>query len=305
MSDHSDIPAEKTNPVLWTAALVIFVAVVAWWFAYMFAGGAHHANQNPLAIDAGASGPVEPDHVALIASLADPAVVKEGKAVYAANCTACHGADGGVGTNAAARVFTADAFANGADPYSMYLTLKKGFQGMPAQGGLSAEEKYAVIGFIRETYLKDSNATQYIAVDDAYLAEGGANGPWPAPGGGAEGGDPVTSGKDFVVTVPVAAAMAKAERSADLASIGKAQAQLAAAANKTSDASVANALRVIAGDPKAGAYALALVKAAGKDSQADFLVLVTTPGRNSFQPELALLPQDRLAALAVAIREGN
>lgn len=309
MSEHSDTPEERSNPVLWTVAMVAFIAAVAWWFAYMYGGGAYHAHQNPLSADAGDAGPVEPDHAALIQQLDDSDMVDQGKAVYAANCTACHGADGGQGSNAAARSFLDQEFVNGADPYSMYLTLKNGLgAGMPAQGGLSAEEKYAVIAYIREEFLAESNPSQYISVDDTYLAEGGPNGPWPAPGGGGGGGDggsPASPGKDYQLTAPVAAAMARAERDVDRDAVASARARLRQAAAVADDPAVAAALQAIAEDEEAGAYVRALVDAAAEDRVAGFLRLLTDPGRDTYQPTLALLPRSRLAVLAGAIREGQ
>jgi len=187
---NEQIPAERSNPLLWTVALVGFTVGVAWWFAYMFEGGVHHAVEHPVEVTAGPSGPAVPDHAELIGSLkgGNKDMLQLGKQVYAANCTTCHGADGGVPKVEGARNFRTEPFGNGVDPYSMYRTLTEGYSGgqyqMPAQNMLDAEQKYAVIHYLRQEFVKPHNDAQEIAaITDDYISSG----EWPPP---SEGGAP-------------------------------------------------------------------------------------------------------------------
>ena len=59
---------------------------------------------------------------------------------------------------------------NGSAPRAMYRTLTKGFNQMVPQNWMTPEQKYQVIHYIREEFLKDANPTQYKKVDEAYLA---------------------------------------------------------------------------------------------------------------------------------------
>ena len=52
----------------------------------------------------------------------------------------------------------------------MYRTLTHGFGLMVPQTWMVPRQKYDVIHYIRETYVKPRNASQYIAVNDSYLS---------------------------------------------------------------------------------------------------------------------------------------
>jgi hypothetical protein len=66
--------------------------------------------------------------------------------------------------------FASGSFKNGSDPFSMYRTLSLGFGQMTPQTWMVPRQKYDVIHYIRETYLKPHNPSQYAPVDQAYLA---------------------------------------------------------------------------------------------------------------------------------------
>ncbi|MHC5067349.1 MAG: hypothetical protein ACYTF0_02045, partial [Planctomycetota bacterium] len=68
------------------------------------------------------------------------------------------------------------------------------------------------------------------------------------------------------------------------------------------DAEVAALLTTIADDATAGEFALALVAAARSGGAAAIADLATAPGRNAYQPALALLSGERLAAVATALK---
>ena len=71
--------------------------------------------------------------------------------------------------NPQARPFAVEKFKNGSDPYSMFKTITRGFKNMPSQTWMTPEQRYEVIQFIRETFVKKLNPTQYTTVDQAYL----------------------------------------------------------------------------------------------------------------------------------------
>ncbi len=65
--------------------------------------------------------------------------------------------------------FATDRFKNGSDPFSLYQTLTRGYGQMAPQTWMVPRQKYDVIHYLRETYLKAENPSQYAKVDRAYL----------------------------------------------------------------------------------------------------------------------------------------
>jgi mono/diheme cytochrome c family protein len=110
----------------------------------------------------------EVDHAGLIATW-DEVARARGERVYAGICNQCHGADGTKTANPAARPFALGVLENGSDPFSLFRTVSDGFKDMPSHDLLPADERYDVIHYLREAFLRDSNPTQYFAVSDAYL----------------------------------------------------------------------------------------------------------------------------------------
>lgn len=96
--------------------------------------------------------------------------LEEGAAIYNALCIVCHGDAKQAGSLPTALRFTEGPFKNGADPYSMYLTLTKGYNQMVAQPQYTTAQKYAVIHYIRETFLRSNNPTQYTKLTPGLLA---------------------------------------------------------------------------------------------------------------------------------------
>lgn len=96
--------------------------------------------------------------------------LKEGDAIYQAMCIVCHGDLKKPGSLPTALRFGEGQFKNGADPYSMYLTLTHGYNQMTAMPQYTTAQKYAVIHYIRETYLKPHNPSQYTPVTPEYMA---------------------------------------------------------------------------------------------------------------------------------------
>lgn len=109
------------------------------------------------------------DHAGLMSSW-DEGALKRGEAIYSRVCANCHGTKDQAGSLPTSLRFAEGKFKNGSDPLSMYRTLTHGYGFMVAQTWMVPSQKYDVIHFIRERYLKPYNPTQYKEVDDAYLA---------------------------------------------------------------------------------------------------------------------------------------
>ncbi len=122
------------------------------------------------------------DHAGMIAGLG-PANAQRGAAIYDRVCVNCHGTLDKPGSLPTSLRFASGAFKNGGDPFHMYQTLTHGFGQMVPQSWMVPEQKYDVIHFIREAYLKPRNPSQYVPVSESYLAglpRGDTRGPKPS-----------------------------------------------------------------------------------------------------------------------------
>jgi cytochrome c5 len=123
------------------------------------------------------------DHKALMANWTEEFYHK-GMVTYRTVCFNCHGNAEQPGSMPNAAKFWKDTFKNGSDPYAMYQTITKGFGLMPPQVRLSPQEKYEVIHFIREEFMKEQNPSQYFEITDDWLDNlppGDTVGPAPQP----------------------------------------------------------------------------------------------------------------------------
>ncbi len=109
------------------------------------------------------------DHAALIQQW-DASSRVRGEKLYTAVCITCHGAPDKIGTLPTSRAFWREPFKNGSDPFSLYQTISTGTNQMPPQLWLTPEQRYDVVHFLRETFLKPLNPTQYFPVTPEYLA---------------------------------------------------------------------------------------------------------------------------------------
>lgn len=108
------------------------------------------------------------DHAGLIRGLDDKSF-KRGEAIYLRVCANCHGTREQAGSLPTSPRFAAHTFKNGNDPHSLYRTLTHGFNMMVPQTWMVPRQKYDVIHYLREDYLRTHNPSQYARVDDAYL----------------------------------------------------------------------------------------------------------------------------------------
>ncbi|MFO1064189.1 MAG: DUF6797 domain-containing protein [Pirellulales bacterium] len=122
------------------------------------------------------------DHAGLIRSL-DSAAFKRGEAIYTRICANCHGTFDQPGSLPTSPKFATHKFKNGSDPYRLYQTITHGFNLMAPQTWMVPKQKYDVIHYLREAYLRSHNASQYVPADEKYLAglpKGDTFGPEPA-----------------------------------------------------------------------------------------------------------------------------
>lgn len=122
------------------------------------------------------------DHAGLIRSL-DSQSLKRGEAIYVRVCANCHGTKDKPGSMPTSIRFAEGKLKNGAEPFRMYQTLTHGFGMMTPQTWMVPQQKYDVIHYIREAYLKPHNPSQYAKIDDGYLAtlpKGTTRGPKPS-----------------------------------------------------------------------------------------------------------------------------
>jgi putative heme-binding domain-containing protein len=127
------------------------------------------------------------DHAEFLADWADPAkaaeAFKRGEAIYGRVCANCHGTHAAPGSLPTALRFAEGKFKAGADPHGMYRTLTTGAGQMVAQPWMVPSQKYDVIHYIREAYLKNRNPAFYTAITPAYVAalpKGTSRGPEPS-----------------------------------------------------------------------------------------------------------------------------
>ncbi len=109
------------------------------------------------------------DHAGMIGSW-DAQSLERGKAVYMGLCVNCHGTRTQPGSLATALRFGEGKFKYGSDPYSMYQTLTRGSGLMLPQPWMVPQQKYDVIHYLREEFLRDRGPTRLPAIDGDYLA---------------------------------------------------------------------------------------------------------------------------------------
>lgn len=122
------------------------------------------------------------DHAGLIREWDDESF-KRGEKIYKRLCINCHGTKDEPGSLPTSLKFASGVFKAGSDPYQMYRTLTYGMGQMAPQTWMVPRQKYDVIHYIREAYLKPHNPSQFYPVHDEYLAKlpkGDTKGPEPS-----------------------------------------------------------------------------------------------------------------------------
>jgi putative heme-binding domain-containing protein len=122
------------------------------------------------------------DHAGILKDL-DAAAFKRGEEIYNRLCINCHGTHNKPGSLPTSLKFASGKFKNGSDPHTMYQTLTRGFGMMVPQTWMVPQQKYDVIHYVREAYLKKHNESQYFTIDENYLAnlpQGDTRGPEPS-----------------------------------------------------------------------------------------------------------------------------
>ena len=129
----------------------------------------------------------EIDHAGLISDWADSgkakAAFESGEKIYNRVCANCHGTLSAPGSLPTALRFAEGKSKLGADPHAMYRTLTVGGGQMVAQGWMVPSQKYDVVHYIRETFLKEKNPSEYVEVTPEYLKNlpvGTSRGPQPS-----------------------------------------------------------------------------------------------------------------------------
>ncbi|TWT94322.1 Cytochrome c [Neorhodopirellula pilleata] len=93
-----------------------------------------------------------------------------GQQIYHSYCFDCHGTDGRQPSLPTARAFATEELKYGADPYRMFMTLTRGNGLMAAMNHLTPKERYQVVHYIREQFMKPTNPA-YVPVTKNYLEQ--------------------------------------------------------------------------------------------------------------------------------------
>lgn len=109
------------------------------------------------------------DHARLIQNSGKD-VLQKGQEIYQQICHNCHGDVNLPGSIPNSLRFAEGQFQHGNDPYTMYQTITRGWRLMVPQVQLVPQEKYAVIHYIREHFLKPHNPSQLFPITGAYFA---------------------------------------------------------------------------------------------------------------------------------------
>lgn len=111
-----------------------------------------------------------PTHSKFIRSW-DAESFNRGRALYDSICVTCHGTPEKEGTLPTSRAFWKEPFKNGTDPLSFFKTLSDGLGQMPAWPTLTPQDRYDLIHFVREAFLKAQNPSAYFPITGDYLAK--------------------------------------------------------------------------------------------------------------------------------------
>ena len=112
----------------------------------------------------------------------DDQAFERGQEIYRLRCESCHGTVAHPGSLPTSLRFAEGKFKHGNDPHTLYRTLTHGYGMMNPQRWMVPRQKYDVIHFIREHFVRDHNPDQYFEIDSPYLEslpKGSSMGPEP------------------------------------------------------------------------------------------------------------------------------
>ncbi len=109
------------------------------------------------------------DHAGIIRGWNDEALAR-GEKLYRLVCITCHGTPDAPGSLPNSRAFWKETFRNGSDPYSLFQTITNGLGQMPPWPMLTPQQRYDVIHFVREKFVRTANPKAYHATTPEYLA---------------------------------------------------------------------------------------------------------------------------------------
>ncbi|MEM9413518.1 MAG: DUF6797 domain-containing protein, partial [Planctomycetota bacterium] len=124
----------------------------------------------------------EIDHRGMISAWNSKSLDRGAK-IFELRCASCHGSVTEAGSMPTSLRFARGNFKNGSDPYQMYQTLTHGYGMMRAQRWMVPQQKYDVIHYVREHFVRQHNPDQYFDIDIDYLKR--------LPTGSSRGPDPV------------------------------------------------------------------------------------------------------------------
>lgn len=109
------------------------------------------------------------DHAGILQELGEENL-KNGEQIYNTLCINCHGGDGVTPTLPVARAFGKGELKFGVDPFSMFKTLTNGAGMMGPQTWMTPQERYDVIHYIREKFMRPMHP-KFEEIHDGYLEE--------------------------------------------------------------------------------------------------------------------------------------
>jgi hypothetical protein len=187
----------------------------------------------------------------------------------------------------------------GGGPYGFYSVLTHGQNTMPSFPGLTPAQRYAVIHFVRETWVKTDNAKNYVENDAPEVVK---EIPPPGAAGHAEGEhDP----RKVEIKAPVHALMAGIAQDQEVA-VNELMAWIYAAGRSAPPAQAA-AVRQLAvlADARPARVAQARAAVVADDRQRFAALLAGSDGSGAVSPFFSLLPEDDLAALFQLLKGGK
>jgi hypothetical protein len=109
------------------------------------------------------------DHARIISRWSEESLAEGGK-IYNTLCNTCHGTLTHEGSMPTSRHFQRETFKNGNDPFRQFQTLTQGYGLMMPMPMFTAEQRYAALHYIRETFVAPHNKSELFRIDAAYLA---------------------------------------------------------------------------------------------------------------------------------------